>query len=154
MHQADLSAVLRPHLDRLYRLAFRLTGARADAEDLVQDVLVKVCARAEELTSIRDLSPWLGRVLYNQFTSEYVKAQASCIAYAKAIDKKHSKYREVRKRLKRLKKLIQDEIEEKKEREAEEAARKAEAAKNASKCKPACADGQACGPDGKCVPKK
>lgn len=59
--------LMRPHLDKLYRLAFRLTGTVADAEDLVQDVLVKLYTRRAELSSIEDLSPWLGRVLYNLF---------------------------------------------------------------------------------------
>jgi RNA polymerase sigma-70 factor (ECF subfamily) len=31
--------LVRPHFDRLYRLAFRLTGRRAEAEDLFQDLL-------------------------------------------------------------------------------------------------------------------
>jgi RNA polymerase sigma-70 factor (ECF subfamily) len=66
----ELATLLRPHLPKLYRLAYRLTGIQSDAEDLVQDVLVKVCARADELTSIRELSPWLGRVLYNQFIDD------------------------------------------------------------------------------------
>lgn len=52
---------------RLYRLAFRLTGQRADAEDLLQDVLTSLFERHAELTSIKDLAPWLGRVLYNRF---------------------------------------------------------------------------------------
>ncbi len=58
---------VRPHLERLYRLAFRLTGQRADAEDLLQDVLTSLFERHAELTSIKDLAPWLGRVLYNRF---------------------------------------------------------------------------------------
>lgn len=61
---------LRPHLDRLYRLAFRLTGAQSDAEDLLQDVLVKLYERRDELSSITDLGPWLGRVLYNRFIDD------------------------------------------------------------------------------------
>ena len=67
---ASFEALLRPHLDRLYRLAYRLTGNRPDAEDLVQDVLVKLYARRDELSSIDDLSPWVGRVLYNQFVDQ------------------------------------------------------------------------------------
>ncbi len=62
--------LLRPHLERLYRLAYRLTGSVHDAEDLLQDVLVKIFRRREELSSILDLSPWLGRVLYNQFIDD------------------------------------------------------------------------------------
>ena len=61
---------LKPHLDRLYRLAYRLTGTRSDAQDLVQDVLVKLYGRRDELSSIADLGPWLGRVLYNRFIDD------------------------------------------------------------------------------------
>jgi RNA polymerase sigma-70 factor (ECF subfamily) len=67
---AEFSGLLRPHLDRLYRLAFRLTGTAGDAEDLVQDVLCKVYERHDELTSIGDLGPWLARVLYNRFIDD------------------------------------------------------------------------------------
>ena len=66
-HAEAFEGLIRPYLSRLYRLAFRLTGTVADAEDLVQDVLVKLYARRAELSSIEELSPWLGRVLYNQF---------------------------------------------------------------------------------------
>ena len=59
--------LLRPHMERLYRLAFRLTGHKADAEDLYQDVLMRMYARLEELAELSDPGPWLSRVLYNQF---------------------------------------------------------------------------------------
>ena len=67
MNMASFEQLIRPHLDRLYRLAFRLTGTVNDAEDLVQDVLVKLFARGSELEQIERLSPWLARVTYNQF---------------------------------------------------------------------------------------
>ncbi len=51
----------------MYRFAFRLTGQRQDAEDLVQDVVVKLYPRLEELESVEQLRPWLNRVLYRQF---------------------------------------------------------------------------------------
>ena len=66
----SFGTLLKPHLPKLYRLAYRLTTNTADAEDLVQDVLVKLFSRQDELTSIRDLAPWLGRVLYNQFIDD------------------------------------------------------------------------------------
>ena len=59
--------LLRPHLERLFRLAFRLTRARPEAEDLFQDVLVKVYGRMDELTEIREPGAWLCRVMYNHF---------------------------------------------------------------------------------------
>jgi RNA polymerase sigma-70 factor (ECF subfamily) len=64
------AALLRPHLERLYRLAFRLTGTQSDAEDLLQNVLLKLYERRDELSSISDLAPWLGRVLYNRFVDD------------------------------------------------------------------------------------
>jgi len=63
----EFATLIEPHHQRLFRLAFRLCGSRADAEDLLQDVLIKLYQRRQELSSIKDLKPWLGRVLYNQF---------------------------------------------------------------------------------------
>ena len=65
--QATFEKLLRPHMERLYRLSFRLTGSKADAEDLFQDVLVKVYARLDELLQIDHPGSWLSRVLYNHF---------------------------------------------------------------------------------------
>ncbi len=62
--------LINPYADKLYRLAYRLTSNVDDAQDLVQDVLLKLYRRRDELTSIRELSPWLGRVLFNQFIDD------------------------------------------------------------------------------------
>lgn len=51
----------------MYRFAFRLTGQQQDAEDLVQDVVVKLYNRLDELEAVDQLRPWLNRVLYRQF---------------------------------------------------------------------------------------
>jgi len=59
--------LVQPHLGSMYRFAFRLAGQQQDAEDLVQDVVVKLYPRLEELESIEQLRPWLNRVLYRQF---------------------------------------------------------------------------------------
>ncbi len=64
---ATFERVLRPHLDRLYRFAYRLTGNKADAEDLFQDVLVKLFGKLDDLVEISDPASWVGRVLYNHF---------------------------------------------------------------------------------------
>src|SRR5262245_14231916 len=65
--QQAFERLMRPHLRRLHRLAYRLTGSAADAEDLLQDVLIRLFERANELSSIADLSPWTSRVLYNRY---------------------------------------------------------------------------------------
>ena len=59
---------LGDHLDRLYRAALGMTGSPADAEDLVQDVCVKVLAKPRMVTGDDDLG-YLLRVLRNTFIS-------------------------------------------------------------------------------------
>lgn len=63
----DFENLLRPQIGPLFRLAYRFTGSVADAEDLVQDVLIKLYPRTRELQAIEQLRPWLARVLYRQF---------------------------------------------------------------------------------------
>jgi len=69
-HHRSFDRLLRPHLDRLYRLALRLAGSKPEAEDLFQDVLVKLYPRMDELIELDEPGPWLARVLYNQFIDE------------------------------------------------------------------------------------
>ncbi len=65
--QLAVERLLRPHFDRLYRLAYRLTGNRHDAEDLFQDVLVRAFDKLDVITTLDDPGSWLGRVMYNRF---------------------------------------------------------------------------------------
>ena len=62
--------ILRPHLDRLYRLAWRLAGNKVDAEDLFQDLLIKAFGKLDELAGIEQPGSWLSRVMYNLFIDE------------------------------------------------------------------------------------
>lgn len=62
--------LVRPHLDRLYRLAWRLAGSKAEAEDLFQELLVKTYGRLDDLAGIDDPGSWLARVMYNLFIDE------------------------------------------------------------------------------------
>ncbi len=64
---ASFDTLLRPHLERLYRLAFRLAGRKVEAEDLFQDVLLKAFARLDDLLEVREPGAWLCRVMYNHF---------------------------------------------------------------------------------------
>ena len=65
--RASFETLLKPHLDRLYRLSFRLAGNQHEAEDLFQDVLTKMFPRLDELIDIEAPGAWLCRVLYNHF---------------------------------------------------------------------------------------
>jgi RNA polymerase sigma factor (sigma-70 family) len=68
---AEFESLLRPYLRHLYQTAYRFTGARADAEDLVQDVLLKLYPRLSELRAVDRLRPWLTRVVYRAFVDEW-----------------------------------------------------------------------------------
>lgn len=62
--------LMRPHLDRLFRLAFRLTASKPEAEDLFQDVLLKAYARLDDLLDVQEPGSWLCRVMYNHFIDQ------------------------------------------------------------------------------------
>ncbi|MFC4260258.1 RNA polymerase sigma factor [Marinobacter lacisalsi] len=61
---------MQPHLGTMYRFAYRLTGQREDAEDLVQDVVVKLYGKLGELEALDRPGAWLNKVLYRQFVDD------------------------------------------------------------------------------------
>ncbi|MFM8356093.1 MAG: RNA polymerase sigma factor, partial [Gammaproteobacteria bacterium] len=63
-------ALVRPHLERLYRLAYRFTRSPDDAEDLVQDLLVKMIPRTDHIARLDLPGPWLARALYHLFVDQ------------------------------------------------------------------------------------
>lgn len=67
------SALIRPHLQRLYHQAYRLTNDQDNAEDLVQDLLLRLYEKKIDLKSIDKLANWLLRSLYHQFIDNYRK---------------------------------------------------------------------------------
>ena len=87
---ASFTTLVRPYLDRLYRLAYRLTGHREDAQDLLQDVLLKVHSDRDRLAATDSPGAWLSRVLYNQFVDNrrrYLRRRLNVVADpAAAID--------------------------------------------------------------------
>jgi len=62
--------LVRPHFDRLYRLAWRLTSAKPEAEDLFQELLIKAYGKLDDLVEIDEPGSWLCRVMYNLFIDE------------------------------------------------------------------------------------
>lgn len=63
--------LVRPHFNRLFRLAWRLTGRKSEAEDLFQELLIKAFAKLDELLEIEELGSWLSRVMYNLFVDQH-----------------------------------------------------------------------------------
>jgi RNA polymerase sigma-70 factor (ECF subfamily) len=59
------SVLLARHYDRVFRLAFRLTGRRADAEDLAQDICAALPAKLRGWRGEARFTTWLYRVTVN-----------------------------------------------------------------------------------------
>jgi RNA polymerase sigma-70 factor (ECF subfamily) len=61
----------RPHLDALYSTALRLTRSPVDAEDLVQDTLVRAYRFYERFEAGTNFKAWLLRIQMNAFVNRY-----------------------------------------------------------------------------------
>ena len=59
------SALITRHYDRVFRLSFRLMGARAEAEDLTQDVCAALPAKIRAFRGDAKFTTWLYRVVMN-----------------------------------------------------------------------------------------
>ena len=54
------------YLDTVYRLAYARTRSRQDAEDVCQEVMLKLCRSADKIESEAHLKHWLIRVTVNE----------------------------------------------------------------------------------------
>jgi len=59
------------HLDVLYRVALRLTGNAADADDLVQETMLKAYRSWDQYEKGTNAKGWLLTILRNSFINEY-----------------------------------------------------------------------------------
>lgn len=59
------AALLGRHYDRIFALAFRLTGSRAEAEDLSQDICLALPAKLGSWRGEARFTTWLYRVTVN-----------------------------------------------------------------------------------------
>jgi RNA polymerase sigma factor (sigma-70 family) len=73
------TTLIEPHLDALFRAAWRLVRNRADAEDLVQDTCLRAYARLDELKESGGVKAWLLRVMHNLFVDGVRHARLSPI---------------------------------------------------------------------------
>jgi RNA polymerase sigma-70 factor, ECF subfamily len=64
-----------PLVDQLYRAARRYTRSTADAEDLVQETMVKAYAGFHTFNAGTNLRAWLFRILTNTWITSYRTAQ-------------------------------------------------------------------------------
>ena len=63
--EPDLAALVRDYSGLLYRVALSLLRNAAEAEDVVQDVFLRVLQRQGELRRIAEVRAWLVRITWN-----------------------------------------------------------------------------------------
>ncbi len=77
IHQGDeqaFASLLRRHLNAIHHYLFRLTGSRADSDDLAQETFFAAWRRAGTYRPGRvKFSTWLHRIAHNQFVDHYRK---------------------------------------------------------------------------------
>ncbi len=64
-----------PHLDSLYATARRLTGSESDAEDLVQETMLKAFRYFDKYEQGTNCKAWLFKIMTNAFINRYRKKQ-------------------------------------------------------------------------------
>lgn len=71
--QSDFEEEIIPHLDAMYNFALRLTSDPNDAEDLVQDTIVKAYRFFSSYEKGTNAKAWLFRILKNSYINNYRK---------------------------------------------------------------------------------
>ena len=61
----DLEKLIVKEQDVLFRFAYMRVGSRADAEDIVQDIFLKLFSSSENLSSVRNIKHYLIRSISN-----------------------------------------------------------------------------------------
>ena len=63
--EVDLADLVETYSPLLFRVAHSVLRSRAEAEDAVQDVFVRVLEHQRALASVRDMRVWLVRIAWN-----------------------------------------------------------------------------------------
>ena len=63
--EVDLASLVETYAGLLFRVAHSILRSRSEAEDVVQDVFVRVVERKHKLVEIREMRVWLVRIAWN-----------------------------------------------------------------------------------------
>lgn len=69
--RSRFEAEVLPHLDAMHRTALRLTRSPSDADDLVQDAVIKAYRFFDSYEAGTNVRAWLLKILTNVFFSKY-----------------------------------------------------------------------------------
>jgi RNA polymerase sigma-70 factor (ECF subfamily) len=77
---------IQPHLEILFRTAFRLTGNLPDAEDLMQETCIRAIKHLQDLDPDNSIAGWLMRVQFNVYLDQQRARQRAATVSLDAID--------------------------------------------------------------------
>src|SRR6187549_2868546 len=75
-----------PHMDALFRMAWRLLRNTPDAQDLVQDTCLTACGRLQEIAAADSPLRWLLTVMHNRFIDGQRRKRRSPLVPAEESD--------------------------------------------------------------------
>jgi RNA polymerase sigma-70 factor (ECF subfamily) len=77
--RASFGSLLERHYDRIYRLAWRWSGSRSAAEDIAQDVAVKLARAIRSYRAEAAFGTWLHRITYTT-TIDFLRSNQRSVA--------------------------------------------------------------------------
>ena len=78
---AEFDHLLREHVPALYRAAYAWAGAFHRAQDLVQELLVRLYPKLDELRGLDRIRPWALRVMYRIFVDQVRRERSSPVQF-------------------------------------------------------------------------
>ena len=84
--RADFEREALPHLQALYSAAVRLTRNERDADDLVQDSLLRAYRFFDSFEAGTNCKAWLFRIMTNVFCNRYREREQEILSEAKSSD--------------------------------------------------------------------
>ena len=110
----DLAVIVETYSTLLFRIANSVLRSRSEAEDVVQDVFLRVLQHRLSLSNVRDMRVWLVRIAWNlaldrkrrkrpeQLDEAFAKSLASATMPADAVLEEAQRFRSVLREIERL----------------------------------------------------
>lgn len=73
------NSIFSPHIGLLYATAYHWTQNQAEAEDLVQDLAIKLLPQVRKLEALDQPLSWMKKSLYHLFIDRYRRSQFSVV---------------------------------------------------------------------------
>ncbi|MCW8929045.1 MAG: RNA polymerase sigma factor [Gammaproteobacteria bacterium] len=78
-------SIVQPYLRDLFKRAYRLTQCQHDAEELVQDLLIKLFEKRSEINRIENIEGWMMRSLYHLYIDRWRKESRNPVSQSENI---------------------------------------------------------------------